>query len=131
MPDSRLIPEPTIFILYGGTGDLAHRLVLPGLFQLAIAGLLPEDWRLIADGRGDMTDEEFQEGVRYSLEEFGPKPHEGPWEEFGRACASLVVASARRSPEGSSKSWRRRRRRWEEHPNGSITWQFLPPPLDP
>ena len=82
MPDSRLVPEPTIFILYGGTGDLAHRLVLPGLYQLAIAGLLPEDWRLIADGRGDMADEDFRDGVRQSLEEFGPKPHEGPWDDF-------------------------------------------------
>ncbi len=82
MPDPRLIPEPAIFILYGGTGDLAHRLVLPGLYQLAIAGLLPEDWRLVADGRGTMTHEDFQETVRASLEEFGPKPHEGPWEEF-------------------------------------------------
>ena len=82
MPDSRLIPEPAIFILYGGTGDLAHRLVLPGLYQLAIAGLLPEDWRLVADGRGTMTHEDFQESVRVSLEEFGPKAHEGPWEEF-------------------------------------------------
>jgi glucose-6-phosphate 1-dehydrogenase len=85
LPDSRLIPEPTIFILYGGTGDLAHRLVLPGLYQLAIAGLLPEDWRLVADGRGDMADEDFQESVRESLEEFGPRPHDGPWEGF-RSC---------------------------------------------
>jgi len=82
LPDSRLIPEPTIFILYGGTGDLAHRLVLPGLYQLAIAGLLPEDWRLVAEGRGDVADEDFQESVRESLEKFGPRPHEGPWEGF-------------------------------------------------
>ena len=34
MTDSRLIPEPTIFILYGATGDLAHRLVLPAFFRL-------------------------------------------------------------------------------------------------
>ena len=82
MPDPRLIPDPAIFVLYGGTGDLAHRLVLPGLYQLAIADLLPGDWRLIADSRGSLTDEDFQESVRRSLEEFGPKPHEGPWEEF-------------------------------------------------
>jgi glucose-6-phosphate 1-dehydrogenase len=81
MTDSRLIPEPTVFILYGGTGDLAHRLVLPAFYRLAIAGLLPEDWRLVANGRGDVAHEDFQERVRQSLEEFGPKPSEGPWEE--------------------------------------------------
>ena len=81
MADGPLTPDPTIFILYGATGDLAHRLVLPAIFQLAIAGLLPSDWRLIGNGRGDLSDEDFQERVRQSLEEFGPKPSEGPWEE--------------------------------------------------
>jgi glucose-6-phosphate 1-dehydrogenase len=81
MTDSRLIPDPTIFILYGGTGDLAHRLVLPAFYRLAIAGLLPDDWRLVGNGRGDVSHEDFQERVRESLEEFGPKPSEGPWEE--------------------------------------------------
>jgi len=81
MTDARLIPQSTIFILYGGTGDLAHRLVLPAFYRLAIAGLLPEDWRLVANGRGDVSHENFQEDVRKTLEEFGPKPSEGPWEE--------------------------------------------------
>ena len=81
MSDSPLTPDPTIFILYGATGDLAHRLVLPAFFRLAIAGLLPTDWRLIGNGRGDVSHEDFQERMRESLEEFGPKPTEGPWDE--------------------------------------------------
>ena len=82
MPDRRLIPDPTIFMLFGATGDLARRLVLPAFFRLAQAGLLPEDWRLIGNGRGDVSHENFQERVRGSLEEFGPKPDDGPWEDF-------------------------------------------------
>lgn len=82
MPDDRLVPEPTVFMLFGATGDLAHRLVLPAFFRLAQAGLLPDDWRLVGNGRGDVSHEDFQERVRSSLEEFGPKPSEGPWEEF-------------------------------------------------
>jgi glucose-6-phosphate 1-dehydrogenase len=54
MADPRLVPESTVFVLYGATGDLAHRLVLPAFYQLAIAGLLPEDWRLVGNGRGDV-----------------------------------------------------------------------------
>ncbi len=81
MADPRLVPRSTIFVLFGGTGDLAHRLVLPAFYCLAIAGLLPQDWRLVANGRGDLSDEDFREGVRKSLEEFGPKPSEGPWDE--------------------------------------------------
>src|SRR5487761_1739606 len=81
MSDSRPVLQPTIFILYGATGDLAHRLVLPAFYRLAIAGLLPDDWRLVGNGRGDGSHEDFQEDVRKTLEEFGPKPSEGPWEE--------------------------------------------------
>ncbi len=88
MPSTKTVPEPTVFVLYGATGDLARRLVLPAFYRLAIAGLLPEDWRLIAESRGDVTDEEFQEEVRKALEEFGPKPSEGPWEEVRRHLLS-------------------------------------------
>ena len=82
MVDARLVPEPTVLMLFGATGDLAHRLVLPALFRLAQDGLLPEDWRIVGNGRGDVSHEDFQERVRKSLEEFGPKPEDGPWEEF-------------------------------------------------
>jgi glucose-6-phosphate 1-dehydrogenase len=81
MPDDALVPETTIFVLYGATGDLAHRLVLPAFFRLAIAGLLPKEWRLVGNGRGDVSHEDFQARVHESLEEFGPKPSEGPWDE--------------------------------------------------
>jgi glucose-6-phosphate 1-dehydrogenase len=82
MPDDQVVLKPTVFLLFGATGDLAHRLVLPALFRLAQANLLPPDWRLIGNGRGDVSHENFQERVRESLEEFGPKPADGPWEEF-------------------------------------------------
>jgi glucose-6-phosphate 1-dehydrogenase len=82
MVDRRLVPPPTILVLFGATGDLAHRLVIPALYRLAQQELLPEDWRLIGNGRGDVSHEDFGERVRRSLEEFGPRPDEGPWEEF-------------------------------------------------
>ena len=36
---------------------------------------------MVAEGRGQVSDEQFQEEVRKALEEFGPRPSEGPWEE--------------------------------------------------
>ncbi|HWE55948.1 MAG TPA: hypothetical protein VG435_10565 [Acidimicrobiales bacterium] len=89
MPDARLVPPPTVITLFGATGDLAHRLVLPAFYRLAQAGLLPEDWRLVGNGRGDVSHENFQDRVRASLEEFGPKPEDGPWDEF---CSKLRFA---------------------------------------
>ncbi len=73
---------PTIFVLYGATGDLARRMVLPAFFSLAQFGLLPPQWRLVGNGRGDVSHEDFQGRVHDALVEFGPHPDQGPWDEF-------------------------------------------------
>jgi glucose-6-phosphate 1-dehydrogenase len=75
-------PGPTVFVLFGATGDLARRMVLPAFYTLAIEGLLPDEWVLIGNGRGDVSHENFRGHVREALEEFGPEPSKGPWKEF-------------------------------------------------
>jgi glucose-6-phosphate 1-dehydrogenase len=73
---------PTIFVLFGATGDLAKRMVLPAFYTLAQKGLLPGDWRLIGNGRGDVAHEDFRQHVHDVLTEFGPKPDDADWEQF-------------------------------------------------
>jgi glucose-6-phosphate 1-dehydrogenase len=73
---------PTVFVLFGATGDLARRMVLPAFFQLAQQGLLPERWLLVGNGRGDVSHEDFRGRVADALKEFGPEPDSGPWDEF-------------------------------------------------
>ncbi|WP_375475278.1 glucose-6-phosphate dehydrogenase (NADP(+)) [uncultured Jatrophihabitans sp.] len=75
-------PGPTVFVLFGATGDLAKRMVLPAFFKLAVEDLLPEKWLLVGNGRGDVSHLDFQGHVHDVLAEFGPKPEDGPWEEF-------------------------------------------------
>lgn len=77
----RVLP-PTVFVLYGATGDLSRRMVLPAFFRLAQENLLPADWRLVGNGRGDVSHEDFQRRVYQALTEFGPIPQDGPWEQF-------------------------------------------------
>ncbi len=73
---------PTVFVLFGATGDLAKRMVLPAFYRLAQEGLLPKDWLLVGNGRGDVAHEDFRAHVHRVLTEFGPKPEDGPWAEF-------------------------------------------------
>jgi glucose-6-phosphate 1-dehydrogenase len=75
---------PTVFVLFGATGDLARRMVLPAFFELAQRGLLPAEWRLVGNGRGDVSHEDFRGRVHDALAEFGPSPDEGPWEQFAQ-----------------------------------------------
>ena len=77
-------PAPTVFVLFGATGDLAKRMVLPAFYRLALEGLLPRQWRLVGNGRGDVAHEAFRRHFRDALTEFGPNPEPGPWEEFAQ-----------------------------------------------
>jgi glucose-6-phosphate 1-dehydrogenase len=77
-------PGPTIFVLFGGTGDLAKRLVLPAFYRLALEGLLPRQWLLVGNGRGDVAHEDFRRHIYDVLTQFGPKPEGGPWDAFAQ-----------------------------------------------
>jgi glucose-6-phosphate 1-dehydrogenase len=85
-----LVPDDHVIVLFGGTGDLAHRKLLPGLFRLAQAGLLPERYRIIATSRGSLTNQAFRESARAAVEEFGHVACEASWETF---AASLSFSS--------------------------------------
>src|ERR1700722_12462679 len=81
-PQPRSHPGPTIFVLFGATGDLAKRLVLPAFYSLATEGLLPKEWRLVGNGRGDVAHEDFRAHVHNALTEFGSKPDPAAWKSF-------------------------------------------------
>jgi glucose-6-phosphate 1-dehydrogenase len=69
---SRVIPvEPFDLVIFGGTGDLARRKILPGLFRRYCSGQMPEEARIIGAARSEMTDEEFRDMVASSVREFG------------------------------------------------------------
>jgi len=64
---------PHVIVLFGATGDLARRKLLPGLFHLTQGGLLPE-CRILGTAIDDLDDEGFRNFVRSALEEFA---HDG------------------------------------------------------
>src|ERR1700712_4932045 len=76
--------DSVVFVLFGATGDLAKRMVIPAFYQLAQHDLLPEKWMLVGNGRGDVSHEDFTQHVKDVLTEFGPKPEDGPWDEFSK-----------------------------------------------
>ena len=75
-------PGPVVIVLFGATGDLARRLVLPGFYRLVCEGLVPDQWLLVGDGRGDISHEQFRAHVRDALTEFGPQPKPAQWDAF-------------------------------------------------
>ncbi|BBY27708.1 glucose-6-phosphate dehydrogenase [Mycolicibacterium sediminis] len=63
-------PNPTVFVLFGATGDLAKRKLFPGLYRLAAAGRMPSDFAIIGSGRHSPgTDDEFREKIADGLKD--------------------------------------------------------------
>lgn len=65
---------PTILVIFGASGDLTSRKLVPALFNLALDSLLPPDFRLIGYGRNPMPDEAFRELSTHALNEFSRRP---------------------------------------------------------
>jgi glucose-6-phosphate 1-dehydrogenase len=66
----RLPVHPTTLVIFGGTGDLAQRKLLPAIYNLAHEGALPEGFNLIGVSRSDMSDDEYRKEARESIEQF-------------------------------------------------------------
>ena len=99
------VPDNHIIVLFGATGDLAKRKIIPGLFHLANAGLLPKKYRIIASApRGhELSTEDFRTYARAAVEQFGSNKPEGKlWDQF---LSSLSFAIAETdNPEGLPKA---------------------------
>jgi glucose-6-phosphate 1-dehydrogenase len=67
-------PDPCSFIIFGVTGDLAHRLVVPALYNLAAADLLPEKFCVVGIARQGMTSDELRDSLTKGLHQFATRP---------------------------------------------------------
>ena len=59
--------EPHVIVLFGATGDLAARKLLPGLLHLAISGMMPE-YRIVGSATSEHSDEDFRDMARYACD---------------------------------------------------------------
>jgi len=69
---SRVIPVETFdLVIFGGTGDLARRKILPGLFRRFLSGQMPADSRIIGAARSDIDSAGYRDLISDAIAEFG------------------------------------------------------------
>jgi glucose-6-phosphate 1-dehydrogenase len=66
--------DPCCLVIFGASGDLTHRLLVPALYNLAAAGLLPQAFGLIGVARSPSSNEAFREDLAKSLPQFAGRP---------------------------------------------------------
>jgi glucose-6-phosphate 1-dehydrogenase len=65
------IPEPQILIIFGGTGDLTQRKIVPALYKMKMERKLPPELTIVGVARREWSHDFFREHLREGVDEFG------------------------------------------------------------
>jgi glucose-6-phosphate 1-dehydrogenase len=82
--------DPQAVVIFGASGDLTRRKLLPAFYHLFMEGLLPHGFAIVGYARSEMTDEEFRQRAQESVLEFGRiKPSGEDWVDFAARLSYL------------------------------------------
>src|SRR6202165_1257294 len=85
-------PEPCSIVIFGVTGDLAHRLVVPSLYNLAANDLLPDNFCIVGVARKAMSSEELTDSLIKGLHQFATRKVDDALARNLLACVTCIEA---------------------------------------
>ena len=94
-PSNQRKPDPCAFVIFGVTGDLAHRLVIPSLYNLEAAGLLPDNFCVIGVARGGMSNDALRESLMKGLHQFSTRKVDETIAKRVLECVTCIEADPR------------------------------------
>jgi glucose-6-phosphate 1-dehydrogenase len=96
-PSTQKKPDPCSFVIFGVSGDLAHRLVIPALYNLAATDLLPDRFCVIGVTRKDMSNDDLRKSLMKGLREFATRPVDDAVAERLLECVTSIAADPKDS----------------------------------
>ena len=82
---ARRAARPQAIVIFGASGDLTRRKLLPAFFHLYLEGMLPERFAIVGYARTEFTDDEFRAHAHDAIEAFGRRsPHGEVWSDFAK-----------------------------------------------
>jgi glucose-6-phosphate 1-dehydrogenase len=85
--------EPVTLVIFGGAGDLAHRKLLPALYNVIVDGLLPPRTAIVGVGRKSFSDDGYRAFARDGIQQFSRRPiDDHVWETFSQALFFVNAA---------------------------------------
>src|SRR5438067_275621 len=83
---TRAVPQPCALVIFGATGDLAHRKLIPALYNLAAAGELPPAVTVIGFARRPKKDDGFRDELAETTKQFSRQPvRDEIWKTFAQS----------------------------------------------
>jgi glucose-6-phosphate 1-dehydrogenase len=91
-PSKQKKPDPCSFVIFGVTGDLAHRLVIPALYNLAATDLLPDKFCIVGIARKAMSNDTLRDSLMKGLHEFATRPVDNATAKRLLECVTCIAA---------------------------------------
>ena len=88
-------PDPCSFVIFGVTGDLTHRLVIPALYNLAAGNLLPDKFCIVGVARKGMSSDQLTDSLTKGLKQFATRPVDDTLAKQLLSCVTAVEADPR------------------------------------
>src|SRR5438128_1792899 len=84
-PTHPLVPQPCTLVIFGGSGDLARRKLIPAVYNLLLDGILPPNYAILGNGRKPLSDPDFRQTAREAIVKYSrQKISEKVWPDFER-----------------------------------------------
>ena len=100
--DSERPAPPAVFVIFGASGDLTSRKLMPAIENLALRRLLPGGFSVVGVARTEMSDEGFHQLARESIQEFGRSQiSDEEWEEMDAEATKLAQDSVEFAKQGT------------------------------
>jgi glucose-6-phosphate 1-dehydrogenase len=91
-PSKQKKPDSCSFVIFGVTGDLAHRLVIPALYNLAATDLLPDKFCVVGVARKAMSNDALRDSLMKGLREFATRPVDDEIAKRLLECVTCIAA---------------------------------------
>jgi glucose-6-phosphate 1-dehydrogenase len=85
-----LFPQPCTLVIFGGSGDLSHRKLLPAIYNLALDGVLPANFGVVGFAIDELDDDKFRARARDGIEKFSRRPVQpAHWPDYEKSLFYL------------------------------------------
>src|SRR3954453_14397562 len=121
-------PEPCVLVIFGASGDLTQRKLMPALYALAFRGLLPERFGIVGAARSEETDDGFRDRMKEAVQKHGRDEfRQDVWDELAAGMRYCTLDFA--DETGENNLARLLREGDEEHGTGrNRLYYFAVPP---
>ena len=120
--------DPCCFVIFGATGDLTKRLLVPALYNLAASGLLPDAFAIVGVVRTPLADEEFRQILRDALREFATRSVDPAIADRLFSCVTAVGAETNDPDSFRRLGVHLRRVEAARHTDGNRIFYLATPP---